>query len=437
MQPNPKLRRVRESLRASFKDGVFASIMAGINDYYTTPFALFLGASVQQVGLVSALPNLLASLSQLLAVRVVYWIGGRLKLLVRLVISQASLILCIAFLSWLDIPYRVELFLFLLILTASCGGLAGPAWGSLMSDYIPSSKRGRYFGWRNRILGTISVASLIIAGLLLSWVQEFSYSSAFFVLFSLAAAARYLSAHYIAQMQEPPHRNDPASDFTFLMFLGRFRESNFLKFVVFIAALTFASYLSAPFFAVFMLRDLQFSYLTYMTLQVCSSAAALVALPLWGKHADLVGNVRVLRLSAFLASLIPFFWLFSHQVFYLMLVQLWAGFAWSGVTLCAANFIYDAVTPQKRVRCIAYFNVINGTALFLGSSLGGFLASRLPPLSGYRLLSLFALSFCCRLLVYVVLSRSFREVRPAREVSIQELFFSVVGIRPIIGPHQD
>jgi MFS family permease len=207
--------------------------------------------------------------------------------------------------------------------------------------------------------------------------------------------------------------------------------------VVFSGCLTFATYMAAPFFAVFMLRDLQLSYLTYMALQVGSSLAALVALPLWGRHADLVGNVRVLRLSSFLASLIPMFWLLSHNPAYLMLVNLFAGFSWSGVSLSAGNFIYDAVTPQKRVRCIAYFNVINGLALFLGSSLGGFLASRLPPLFGHRLLGLFALSCSCRLFFYLLLSRSFREVRAAHEVSIQELFFSVVGIRPLVGQARD
>jgi len=186
-----------------------------------------------------------------------------------------------------------------------------------------------------------------------------------------------------------------------------------------------------------MLRDLQLNYLSYMGLQVCSSFASLVALPLWGKHADMVGNVRVLRLSSFLAALIPVFWLFSHEPAYLMLVQIWGGFSWSGVTLSAANFIYDAVTPQKRVRCIAYFNVINGGALFLGSFLGGFLASRLPPLFGYRLLSLFAVSCFCRVFFHLLLSRSFREVRPTHEVSIKGLFFSVVGIRPLIGLSQD
>lgn len=428
---------VRESLRSSFKDGIFAAFMAGVTDHYATPAALFLGASVQQVGLVIALPSLLAALSQFFSVRVIYWVGGRLKLLVRLVFAQATLLACIAVLPLLAIGHRVELLLVLLIAAAVCGGLAGPAWGSLMSDYVPARKRGRYFGWRNRTVGAVTVSSIIASGLLLSFFQKVSYGVAFSIIFALAAAARYVSGYFISRMDEPPHKKDPASDFTFLMFVRRFRESNFLKFVIFTACLTFSAYLAAPFFAVFMLRDLQLSYLTYMTLQVGSALAGLIALPLWGKHADLVGNVRVLRLSSFIAALIPLLWLASHHPAYLMLIQIVAGFSWSGVALSTGNFIYDAVTPQKRVRCIAYFNVINGLALFAGSSLGGYAASRLPPLFGYRLLALFALSGFFRLLLYLMLSRSFREVRAAHQVSIQELFFSVVGIRPLIGPARD
>ena len=428
---------VRESLRASFKDGIFAAFMSGVSEHYAIPAALFLGATVQQVGLITALPSLLSSLSQFFSVRVIYWVGGRLKLLVRLVFSQASFLLCIALLPLLEVAHRVELLLGLLIFAAVCGGLAGPAWGSLMSDYVPASKRGRYFGWRNRTVGAVTVGSIVASGLLLNFFQETSYGKGFLIIFFLAAAARYVSVYFISRMDEPPHKQDPASDFTFVMFLRRFRESNFLKFVIFSASLNFATFLAAPFFAVFMLRDLQLSYLTYMTFQVVSSLAALVALPLWGRHADLVGNARVLRLSSFFAALIPILWLVSHDPAYLMLVQIYAGFSWSGVTLSAGNFIYDAVTPQKRVRCIAYFNVINGVAIFMGSCLGGFFASRLPPLFGYRLLALFAFSCFCRVGFYLLLSRSFREVRAAREVSVQELFFSVVGIRPLVGPARD
>jgi MFS family permease len=428
---------VRESLRSSFKDGVFAAWMAGVTDHYATPVALFLGATVQQVALITALPNLVSSLSQFFAVRVIYWVGGRQKLLVRLVLSQATLIGCVAALPLLEISDRIELLLVFLILAAVCAGLAGPAWGSLMSDYVPPSKRGQYFGWRSRTVGVMTVCSILASGLLLNFSRQFSYAAGFSIIFTVAALCRYISGYYISRMDEPPHKKDPASDFTFLMFLRRFRESNFLKFVVFSGCLTFATYLSAPFFAVFMLRDLQLDYVTYMVLQVSSALAGLIALPLWGRHADLVGNVRVLRLSSMCAALIPIFWLFSHQPAYLMAVQIFGGFSWSGVTLSAGNFIYDAVTPQKRVRCIAYYNVFNGSALFAGSFLGGYLASRLPAIFGYRLLTLFVISCFCRILVHLLLSQRFREVRAAHEVSIQKLFFSVVGIRPLVGRAQD
>jgi hypothetical protein len=60
-----------------------------------------------------------------------------------------------------------------------------------------------------------------------------------------------------------------------------------------------------------------------------------------------------------------------------------------------------------------------------------------PPLQGHPLLSLFLLSGVCRLFFYGLLFNRFREVRPSREVSLQELFFSVVGIRPLSGISRD
>jgi MFS family permease len=428
---------VRRSLQVSFKDGIFASIMLGVTDHYIIPFALFLTATAQQIGWISAVPNLLGSISQPFSVQLIHWIGGRLKLLVYTVGTQAALLLCIACLAKINFASRLEVFLLFLVCFAVSGGLAGPAWGSLMTEYLPTRKRGSYFGWRNRILGAVYVLSMIAAGFLLYWTRDTSPSVGFFIIFSVGAAARFVSASYIARMSEVPQRRNPTDEFTFFMFLARFRESNFVKFVAFVATLTFSSFLAAPFFAVFMLRDLQFNYLIYMVLQLAATVTGLVALPWWGRHADLVGNVRVLRLTGFLVTIIPLLWLVSHNVFYLLLIQALAGIPWSGLTLCATNFVFDAVSPQKRVRCIAYFNVINGSALFSGAVLGGFLASRLPPFRGSSLLTLFALSSLCRLFFYFLLSRRFQDVRPSKEVSSLELFFSVVGIRPLVGGPRD
>lgn len=62
---------IRKSLDASWKEGIPAAVMLGIIDYYLVPYGLFLGASVQEIGFLVALPFLLAALSQLPAVSVV------------------------------------------------------------------------------------------------------------------------------------------------------------------------------------------------------------------------------------------------------------------------------------------------------------------------------------------------------------------------------
>src|SRR5262245_63252659 len=91
---------VRASLRASFKDGIFASVMAAIMDCYAIPFALFLNATAQQIGWASAVPSLVGSIGQLFAMRLIHWTGGRLKFLLRVVLTQATFLLSLSLLAY-------------------------------------------------------------------------------------------------------------------------------------------------------------------------------------------------------------------------------------------------------------------------------------------------------------------------------------------------
>ena len=67
---------------------------------------------------------------------------------------------------------------------------------------------------------------------------------------------------------------------------------------------------------------------------------------------------------------------------------------------------------------------MNGTAIFFGSLTGGILATRLPPLFGYSLLSLFALSGILRAIVGAVLLRKVSEVRHVPRVALAKLMLT-------------
>jgi MFS family permease len=199
--------------------------------------------------------------------------------------------------------------------------------------------------------------------------------------------------------------------------------------VAFVAAIHFAVLMSAPFFSVFMLRELGFSYLTYSVLVTVAHIVAILSGPIWGRYADRVGNLKVLRICSSILPLMPALWLVSQDVHYLFFVQILSGISWGGFNLCATNFVYESAIPEKRTRCVSYYGVVTGMAAFAGLLLGGFLASHLPAIGGYKLLSLFLLSGTLRAIARVFLLTKVKEVR-SLEMSPRPEPTQLLALRP-------
>lgn len=424
--------QIKRSLRFSFLDGVFASSMVGFTQEYFTPFLLVLGGTVGHVGILNALPNLSASLLQLKTADFVEKAKSRKKIIVAFVFLQALMLLPVVFIALINLksPY---FFIMIALLFTSFGALANPAWGSLMSDLVEENKRGEYFGFRTRILGFIIVVSIFIAGIILNYLKKVNVFFGFALIFGLAFVFRIISCYFLNRMHDVPLEHKEEDRFTFLNFLSRIRESNFAKFVLFVSMMNFSVNLASPFFAVLMLKDLHFSYLLYTVITMTATLTIYLTISRWGKHADKIGNLKVIRFVSPLIGIIPLLWVINRNPIFLIFAQVVSGFAWAGFNLCASNFIYDAVTPAKRTRCIAYFNVLNGFALCTGALLGGFLLQKLPPLFGYKILMLFLISSFLRIIIGTFMSAKLKEVRAVTNVSNNQLFFSVIGIRPLLG----
>jgi len=423
-----------KSLCISWKEGIPASIMQSITDDYFIPLVLFLGATPVEIGLFVAIPTLVSSVLQLWTSKAVDLIGSRLRCLVSSTAGQAFCLLPIAFLPLLTGTWRIGACIIFVTFFRIFGSLISTVWGSLTSDYLPAEERGHYFGWRSRIIGIAGILGTIWGGLLLFNYRGTLQAAGFMILVAVTALARFLSAGLMTRMQDLPAVKKPGDHFTFFMFLRRFRESNFVKFVFYVASIMFATNLAAPFFSVYMLRDLHFNYFLFMIIRFTSVAASLISFPIWGKHADAVGNAKVLKLTSFLIPAIPLLWMISPVPAYLICVEIFSGFVWGGFNLCALNFIYDAVSSGKRIRCLSYFAFINGVAIFLGATAGGFLIDHVPLFRGSAILTVFLISGMLRFLSHFILSRKFQEVRlTAQKISSLELFFSVMGIRQLGG----
>lgn len=429
---NPPKDNIKRSLKFSLWDGVCAGGMMGFTQDYFTPFLLLLGGTAKSVGVLCSLPNLVAALVQLNSAEFTEKIKSRRKVIKVFILLQALMLLPMA---WLAVTGETNptLFIILVTLFTASGAFATPAWGSLMSDLVSEKKRGAFFGKRNLLLGLVMVGSSFTAGFILHIMEKVSIFQGFAIVFTIACAFRLLSWYFLIRLYEPPLEQKKEHYFSIYMFLRRLKESNFAKFVLFVSTFSFSVYLASPFFAVLMLRDLQFNYLTYTVLTVTATLMIYLMMGRWGRHADQVGNLRVLKVTAPIIAILPFLWIIDRHPLYLFFVQIISGFAWAGFTLCSSNFIYDAVTPEKRTRCIAYFNVFNGLALCSGGLLGGLLVECLPSFGGYKILTLCLISSALRMIVALTMPRLLKEVRSVQPITSTGLFFSVLGINPVLG----
>ena len=422
---------IKKSLRYSLWDGIFSSIMMGCSETFIVPYALAMKAGPTLVGLLVALPNLAGAFFQTASATLSELIGSRKTLIASAVFLQALMWIPIIAIPYAFTGHRAAMLVVFYTILIAVGLVSFPPWASLMADHVPEGERGKIFGWRNRVFGITNISSMLGAGLILHAFKNFLNDpiAGFTIIFSVACAARLASSYFLTKMYEPVLIIKPEHRFSMFSFLKRIPRSNFGRFVIFIAVINFAVFLSAPFFAVYMLRDLHFSYLTYTIVTMTATLTIFTMMRLWGSHADHVGNRRIMRLTSYFIPFVPMLWLVSHNIAYLIAIQFFGGFFWAGFNLAASNFMYDAVTPEKRTRCIAYYNVINGVAIFSGAIAGGFLAKSLPPVFGSRLLSLFLLSGLVRFAALPICS-TIREVRQVKHVSNIELFFSVMTARP-------
>src|SRR4030067_3521826 len=368
-----------KSLVYAIKDGISFGIMGGAGESYISPFAIFLKLSNSQIGLLASIPQLLGAFMQLISVSLLNRLKNRMPLIVYGVIAQALSWIPLLILPLIFKPYASVLLIICVTVYYIFGNLSTPPWNSLMGDIVPESTRGSYFGYRNRIMSIYSLGAIVLGGLLLHGTEKAGNPwIGFSVLFVTAIIARLLSAYSLSKMENPYYHVDDKDDFTLYEFFAGFRQSTFVRFVIYTGLMHFSVMLAGPFFAVYMLRDLKFSYLQFMIAVSVVVLAQYFTLHNWGKFGDRFGNRKVLEITGFTLPIVPVLWLFTDNFYFILVIQMLAGLTWAGFSLSMANFIYYAIPSPRLAKSVAIFNILNACGIFLGGSIGGWWSGYLP-----------------------------------------------------------
>ena len=427
------IKKLKEkAAKRSIIEGGFATTSSSFGGSYVSPFAIATNATNSQIAMLQSIPGLLGPLSQWMSSRLIEKYS-RKRIVLLSVLFEALIWLPVILLSYLFykgifVGYIPLMLIIFISMQTILSGISGPAWFSWMGDLIENKKRGNYFSKRSRIIQFVSITTTIISGFFLDFFKNhgiliLGFSTFFFI----AMTARLISRHLIKGQYEPKIKLERDYYFSFGQFVKKMRYNNFGRFTIFRAFLSFSVMVAGPFFTIYMLKNLGFSYITFTIVTISQTVFSMLVLPLWGKFSDKYGNYKTMKITSVIIFLIPLPWIFIKSPILLILIpMLISGIGWAGFDLAVNNFIYDSVTPQRRGLCVAYFNVVVGFGVFLGAGLGGLLAAYLPLNSLNIILGIFLISSILRFLTVIIFLPKVKEVRQVKNFDTNRRFTSLL-----------
>lgn len=432
----------RTSLKASTIDGVLATIFSNITGgVLLINFLLQLGATPVEIGLLSSIPMLVNFLQPLGA-----YIADSMKsrhwyILAIFAPSRLLWLILVGGIAWLGWSNTashelVTWTLAIILITNILGALGSCAWFSWMAALVPQGLRGRYFGLRNSAASLTNLVCVPLLGFAISaWpggtIQGYGVLLLLGVVIGILSLVcqfwmvdvnpQVIEYSKAKPQQQEPARNQPEK-------FGVLQDINFLKFLLYLGLWMFAINLSAPFFNLYMMKDLALDLGTVTLYTSLVAGANLVMLVFWGRLADRIGNRPLLLLVGIVIAVTPLFWLFvgsdSVSVWvWLPLIHLVCGGFGAAIDLCITNIQMSVAPANRPSQYYAIAAAVAGTCGGLGSAAGGFIAG-LDIIAG--LTGLFALSAILRLLALLPLVF----VQEPRSQSVVQLMGNLIGFKP-------
>ncbi|MDD5289441.1 MAG: MFS transporter [Dehalococcoidales bacterium] len=378
---------VSRGLRALTWEGVVSTGFSSLTtSTFLVAFALALGANNFQIGVLASIP-FITDLFQIPAV----WLVEKLRqrkaiVLVTWLVSQLLWIPIALIPIVMEIPGAgaISILLGLMALRGILNALTNCGWNSWMRDLVPRNIFGRYFARRLSLATSVAVVLGLSAGYFLDYWNAgeggaVGYSFVLLiglVFFGLASPA------LMAFIPEPvmPPATGPCLSFSKTI-TTPLREPNYRHFMKFLTFWGFASNMAIPFFAVFMLNQLNLALFTVIALTIVSEVFIVISLRFWGPCADRFGSKTVLQLSTSLFLLVLLGWTFTAfrgpndlVILALIILHVLDGIAVAGITLTVGTLSFKLAPHGRATPYLAVSSLADSAGTGLGALTGGFLA---------------------------------------------------------------
>lgn len=396
------------SRRISIKHSIYSSLKLSLGDHYIKPFAIAINSSNSLVAMITSITGIFGPLSQLIGSKRL----GKHKR--KNVISRAVLIESITWLIFalLGLLYLLDIkreiiplaLIVLFSLTTFFANYGYPAWFSLMGEIVDKKNRGRWFSKRTTISSFILVVFSLLAAIGLEYLKKVGkLHLGFVILFALAFLARLECSRLILKYYDKKHKKRKPFKEGLFRFLKNAPKTNFGRFTLFRGMFAVSIAISSSVIAIYLLRYLEFDYISYILISLAGTLFTVVLINVWGKVADTYGNYKVLAITSIFIPLTPLLWIISPSKIYLFLVPaVLGGTSIAGFIMASTNYVYLNTTSRNQERHLSYMNLVIGVGIFIGASISAFLLKFLKTEFIEPIILIFLLGFVLRVITAMI-----------------------------------
>lgn len=415
----------KQGMKYGVYEGISASMMFGITNTYLTVFALALGASNLEIGMIVAVPAILAMFAYIPAAYFIEGSNARNKLCAITALLGRGMWLFAAL-----VPVFATGRLFWLLAFVSLSYLfesfVGPSWASLMGDIVPDAHRGAYFGRRNMLCRIAALLVVVISGFVL---DIYTGLGGFTIIFAAAGIFGLLTVFFFSRFPEFKYRKRGHIKLS-ADIRGVIDNKMFKRFVIIACIWQFGVSISSPFFNVYLVNGMGAAYQWIAYLSLVSGIAAIIVQRGWGSMSDRFSHRSILIISAIGASLVPFFWMFAPSPEFVIPINILSGISWAGFEIAAFNYLLEATRGKERALYSAVYWSALGLPAIFGPIIGGMMIDTFAAvaLSLNNFTSMFLVSWIIRLSAAVLFLKFLLELPDKRVYSARYVTGEMVVI---------
>jgi MFS family permease len=364
---------VQKNERLSIWNGAFSIMSLNLVVGFIPLFAIeVLGASNQQVGLLSSLPSLMSIVAMIPGAIWINRLETKKRFTAASIFAARFFFLLILLIPFIPIVEQAWILVVLIALMNFPNALATLSWQSFIGDLVPDERRGQFFSQRSRTLTMVGMLTTFTTGVILNLFDKNEAGPYQFLIlagFIFGVLEVYYLMKHMEQKKEFPKR-EKVRRFDLSIFPKMIHHKPYFYFLLCALLFNFGWQMAWPLFSIYQINYAHATAFWISMFTVANQISQILSYKWWGNFADKWGNSVMLFVSAIGMTTAPILTILSTNLIYLTLINLWTGIFVAGTTMLLFNQLLKVSPDSNRTSFIANYNVAIAAIGFVAPQLG-------------------------------------------------------------------